>query len=190
MMSNSISLQQPSRKPLFQQYFSNFNLHKDSPGGLVKMQSLLQQVPGPESALLTSFKGRHGHCPTNPMGPDPVNMLPLSYRPLPHENPTVVLGLHILISLEDVWVLEKLTARCRPHNSLLISLYITVSQILTTYGKYIHIYTSISLFIVCLPHQNIQSKRAETCVSRSALHPQNRPAHSRLSELLAQGGNG
>lgn len=91
------------------------------------------------------------------MGPDAVNMLPLSYRPLPNENAMVVLGLHILISLEDVWVLEKLTARgvgprYSPHNSLIISLYITVSRILTAFGKHIHIYTSISLFIVCLPH--------------------------------------
>lgn len=86
------------------------------------------------------------------MGPDAVNILPWSYRPLPNENAMVV-----LVSLEDVWVLEKLTApgvgpRCSPHNSLIISLYITVSQILTAFGKYMHIYTSISLFIVCLPH--------------------------------------
>lgn len=35
------------------------------------------------------------------MGPDAVNILPLSHRPLPNENAMVVLGLHILISLED-----------------------------------------------------------------------------------------
>lgn len=76
----------------------------------------------------------------NHIGPVPVTILPWNYRPLPPENPMVVLGLHLLGFFEGcVGPGDTNSPRCgaqmQSTQLSTISLYIIVSQILTALGK-------------------------------------------------------